>query len=139
MSRVPRSVGIPPLSDGGFEQAFTCQAALTTSDSLGGNGGVPPRSSDGMLLLPSQPPFGSYEEGQINNPLAGMGLSDEQYSAMLQNMMNGQGLLDGMRMGGQGGEGGERGRGREKRRLESEMDEEGDGRDGKRGRFEVIE
>ena len=138
MSRIPRSVGIPPLSDGGFEQAFTSQAALTTSAGLGGNGGPSLPSSDGMLLFPSQPSVGSYEEGgQINNPLAGMGLSDEQYSAMLQNMMNGQGLLDGIGngMGGQG----ERMRGREKRRFEWDFDEDGDGRDEKRGRFEVIE
>lgn len=55
-------------------------------------------------------------EGRVN-PLAGMGLTDEQYNLILQNIVN-EGTFNG-----------------EKRALE----DDDDGRDGKRGRFEVIE
>ncbi len=68
------------------------------------------------------------DEGRIN-PLAGMGLTDEQYTMILQNLVNGESFMgigmpamDGMLDSG-------------KRAL----DDNGDGRDGKRGRFEVIE
>ncbi|KAK0495623.1 HSF-type DNA-binding-domain-containing protein [Armillaria luteobubalina] len=55
-------------------------------------------------------------EGRVN-PLAGMGLTDEQYNMILQNIVNGETFVG------------------EKRALE----DDDDGRDGKRGRFEVIE
>jgi len=94
---VPRSVGIPPLSDSQFDQALMVTAAN------------PPAADD---------------EGKIN-PLAGMGLSDEAYAVILQNLVNGesfQGLNPNFNLV-------------EKRSL----DDAADGRDGKRGRFEVIE
>jgi len=100
LSKLPRSVGIPPLSDSQFDQALMVSAAN------------PP------------PPPGDDEGGKIN-PLAGMGLSDEEYAAILQNIVNGetfQGLNPNFNLV-------------EKRGLE----DSGDGRDGKRGRFEVIE
>lgn len=107
MSRVPRSVGIPPLSDSGFDQALTMQAG---GFSLG--------------------PLGE-DDGKIN-PLAGMGLTDEQYTLILQNLVNGEsftgiGSLEGSMDVGVGGSG--------KRSL----DDTGDGRDPKRSRFEVVE
>ncbi|TDL24878.1 hypothetical protein BD410DRAFT_785604 [Rickenella mellea] len=95
MSKVPRSVGIPPLSDSSFDQALMVTAANPPQD----------------------------EEGKIN-PLAGMGLSDETYAAILQNIVNGESFP-----GFNGGVG------LEKRGLEDLAD----GREGKRGRFEVIE
>ena len=98
LSKVPRSVGIPPLSDGQFDQA--------------------------LMVTASNPPQADDEGGKIN-PLAGMGLSDEEYQAILQNLVNGetfQGLNPNFNL-------------IEKRSLE----DAGDGRDGKRGRFEVIE
>ncbi|KAH8117110.1 HSF-type DNA-binding-domain-containing protein [Phellopilus nigrolimitatus] len=98
LSRVPRSVGIPPLSDSQFDQALMVTAA-----------NPPPPDDDG---------------GKIN-PLAGMGLSDEEYAAILQGIVNGetfQGLSPNFNLV-------------EKRSL----DDAADGRDGKRGRFEVIE
>ncbi|KAK0444188.1 HSF-type DNA-binding-domain-containing protein [Desarmillaria tabescens] len=55
-------------------------------------------------------------EGRVN-PLAGMGLTDEQYNMILQNIVNGETFVG------------------EKRPLE----EDDDGREGKRSRFEVIE
>lgn len=96
MAKVPRSVGIPPLSDSSFDQALMVTAANPPQD----------------------------EEGKIN-PLAGMGLSDETYAAILQNIVNGESFpgLNGSLVG------------LEKRGL----DDNGDGREGKRGRFEVIE
>jgi osomolarity two-component system response regulator SKN7 len=133
MSRIPRSVGIPPLSDTSFVQAFTTQAALATASSSTNTG-------TGVVPFTSGSPFGyglGEEEGRVN-PLAGMGLSDEQYNAILQNIVNGEGIMGGMGVGvggmgmGVSGEGG----GREKRPLE---DDAGDGRDGKRTRFEVVE
>ncbi|KAF8889908.1 hypothetical protein BD779DRAFT_1519566, partial [Infundibulicybe gibba] len=60
-------------------------------------------------------------DGRIN-PLAGMGLTDEQYSVILENIVKGETFVGGMGNG-------------EKRPL----DETGDGREGKRSRFEVIE
>jgi osomolarity two-component system, response regulator SKN7 len=108
MSRVPRSVGIPPLSDGPFEQALTVQAF-------------------------NPPPMQMEDDGRIN-PLAGMGLTDEQYSLILQNLVNGQSFpgaglsadVMGVSVADPGGG---------KRAL----DDDSDGRDGKRSRFEVLE
>lgn len=120
MAKVPRSVGIPPLSDSSFENALTSQAALMNNNSLqmqGGNG------TPGLG-------FGD-DDGRIN-PLAGMGLSDEQYAMILQNLVNGESFpgVAGMGMGmGEGSSSGE------KRSLEDSSD----GRDGKRSRFEVVE
>jgi osomolarity two-component system response regulator SKN7 len=105
MSKVPRSVGIPPLSDSSFEQALTTQAA-----SINNGSGV---------LVPMIPGAGD-DDGRIN-PLAGMGLSDEQYAMILQNLVNGESFP-----GVAGGE---------KRAL----DDTSDGRDSKRSRFEVVE
>ncbi|TCD62061.1 kinase-regulated stress-responsive transcription factor skn7 [Steccherinum ochraceum] len=107
MSKVPRSVGLPPLSDPSFEQAL----------SVPGPSGLMP------LAL-------GEDDGKIN-PLAGMGLSDEQYSMILQNLVNGENFM-GLGMDGSGVAMG----------MESAkrgLDDAGDGRDGKRGRFEVIE
>ncbi|THG97959.1 hypothetical protein EW026_g4155 [Hermanssonia centrifuga] len=73
MSRVPRSVGIPPLSDNSFDQAFAMQAA---SMSAPGNFNFSPGEDDGKI-----------------NPLAGMGLTDEQYSMILQNLVNGESFM----------------------------------------------
>ena len=103
MQKIPRSLGIPPLSDSGFDQALTTQANALAS-------------SSGFTL--------GDDEGKIN-PLAGMGLTDEQYNAMLQNIVNGDALA------GDGGFGSGDKRGREE-------DNDG-GPDGKRPRFEVIE
>lgn len=91
-------MGIPPLSDPAFDQALVLSAA--------------------------NPPPPDDEGGKIN-PLAGMGLSDEEYAAILQNIVNGenfQGVHSGFSLA-------------EKRGL----DDLNDGRDGKRSRFEVIE
>ena len=107
MSKVPRSVGIPPLNDAGFDQALQMQM-------------------QGPLAIGS----GGEDDGKIN-PLAGMGLTDDQYTMILQNLVNGEsfmgvgaldGALDGM------GAGAKRG-----------LDDGGDGREAKRSRFEVVE
>ncbi|KAI5122201.1 hypothetical protein M0805_002690 [Coniferiporia weirii] len=98
LARVPRSVGIPPLSDSQFDQA--------------------------LMVTAANPPAPDDDGGKIN-PLAGMGLSDEEYATILQGIVNGesfQGLNPNFNL-------------IEKRVLEDASD----GRDGKRGRFEVIE
>lgn len=126
MSRVPRSVGIPPLSDSSFEQAFTSQAALATA-SGSGNG-----SNENSLMLNPASPFNfglGDDDGRIN-PLAGMGLTDEQYNMILQNLVNGESFVSGMGMDADNSP-----VIRQKRQLE----DPNDGRDGKRSRFEVIE
>ncbi|RDB22908.1 Transcription factor SKN7 [Hypsizygus marmoreus] len=151
MSRgVPRSVGIPPLSDSSFEQAFTsqAQAALTAGPSDSGSS-----SSALMPFSAPSPAFGFEDDGRIN-PLAGMGLTDEQYNMILQNLVNGENFMGSMGSLGSAG-GGAMGMdtfassssgagpsssssgtaGREKRPL----DDSTDGRDGKRSRFEVVE
>ncbi|THH16179.1 hypothetical protein EUX98_g9346, partial [Antrodiella citrinella] len=117
MSKVPRSVGLPPLSDPSFDQALSVPQA-------------------GPSFMPMS--LGD-DDGRIN-PLAGMGLSDEQYSMILHGIVNGENFMgvgvgvgvgmDGVGMVGVGVgmEGGKRG-----------LDDASDGRDGKRGRFEVLE
>jgi len=115
MSKVPRSAGIPPLSDGSFEEALTAQAAVS-------NGGGPLASAapGGMGQ-----PGAADEDGRIN-PLAGMGLTDEQYAMILQGLVNGESFPGVVGVGN--------GVGGEKRAL----DEPGE-RDGKRSRFETVE
>ena len=104
MSKVPRSVGLPPLSDPSFEQALSVP--------LGG-------PSNNLMPLSL-----GEDDGKIN-PLAGMGLSDEQYTMILQNIVNGENFMGmGMDVGGVGvgimqQESGKRG-----------LDDAGDGRDG---------
>ncbi|KAF9481937.1 hypothetical protein BDN70DRAFT_802521 [Pholiota conissans] len=111
MSRLSRNIGIPPLSDANFEQALTqaYNAPSPFSFQFFGDG-----DNDGMSM----------------NPLAGMGLTDEQYSTILQNIVNGEGFSGMMDSGIGGMEGGEK-RGR--------MDDMDDDRGGKRSRFEVVE
>ena len=126
MQKIPRSIGIPPLSDSGFDQALAMQA---TALAAAGAGAAGPSSGAGFAL-----PLGG-DDGKIN-PLAGMGLTDEQYALILHNMVAGEGFMGMGAMGmgiplgmGVALDGGKRG-------LD---DPEDTGRDGKRGRFEVIE
>jgi len=131
MAQIPRSVGIPPLSDSAFEQALAVGA------------------SNNSLMAAS----GSDETDNRINPLAGMGLTDEQYTMILQNLVNGEtfpgvqlppDVVGDMVGGGGGSVGGVGGVGvgggaslvnGVKRGLE----EDEDGRGGKRGRFEIVE
>ena len=107
MSKIPRSVGIPPLSDASFDQALQMQM------------------QGGALL------GGGEDDGKIN-PLAGMGLTDDQYTMILQNLVNGESFMGiGPLDTGAGAGPFDAG----KRNL----DDTSDGRDGKRPRFEVIE
>lgn len=69
------------------------------------------------------------------NPLAGMGLSDDQYNAILNGIVNGESFSGSMDMGGYGNDSSLTRVDSQKRRL----DDQDDGRDGKRSRFEVIE
>lgn len=109
MAQIPRSVGIPPLSDSAFEQAIAVGA------------------SNNSLMAAS----GADEvDGRIN-PLAGMGLTDEQYTMILQNIVNGE-TFPGVQLHNDAPEmlslSGKRG-----------LEDDDDGREGKRGRFEVVE
>ena len=115
MAKIPRSLGIPPLSDASFDQALVAQANSMMASS----------SSNPQAMLPLSLPE---DDGKIN-PLAGMGLSDEQYTMILQNIVNGEsfmGIGSSIDMGVVDSN---------KRPL----DDLSDGRDGKRGRFEVLE
>ncbi|KAF5364924.1 hypothetical protein D9758_008187 [Tetrapyrgos nigripes] len=139
MARIPRSVGIPPLSDAGFEQALTSHAALITN----GNNNNDDGSSSSALT-----PFGQSlalrpnddlddNNGRIN-PLAGMGLTDEQYNMILAGIVNGDTFAGSMSMGmGFGGDQSFDGSGSSGKRGLDDGGEEG--RDPKRSRFEVIE
>ena len=111
MAQIPRSVGIPPLSDSAFEQALAVGASNNSLMAAGG----------------------SDETDNRINPLAGMGLTDEQYTLILQNMVNSESFAgvpipNDIAGGGPSVNGVKRG-------LEEDEDE----RDGKRGRFEVVE
>ena len=194
MTVIPRSVGVPPLSDANFEQVLmtnamiihqqqqqqqllqqqlrrhspTAGAGATMTGHLASGG-----NSDGLSItnsnntlssssssssLPQPPPpqqqqqlvlqqqhqplsFTSLleDDGRMNNnPLAGMGLSDEQYNTILQNLVNGErfmGMVDGT-VGASGGSG--VGGGGVKRAID-DVGFGSDERAGKRSRFEVIE
>ncbi|OSD08249.1 hypothetical protein PYCCODRAFT_2985 [Trametes coccinea BRFM310] len=127
LSRVPRSVGVPPLSDPSFDDALAVQASA--AQQAAANGALPLGFSLG----------GEDDDGKIN-PLAGMGLTDEQYTLILQNLVNNEsftgvggslesiGGMGGLGLGGSAGESSKR-----------PLDDSSDGRDAKRSRFEVIE
>jgi len=229
-SKVPRSIGVPPLSDPRFEQAVMAGAAelmASTSSASGSASHIPlstqlpstltttlmmttseiqsPRhnknnnglQSTGATTICSSPCYSSsslpssifpsssgyhhhhaasgqiqvvnhdnvdddidnnnhnhnQEQNRIKNPLSGMGLTDEQYTMILQNIVNADGStmhgsanpnlnLTGMissSMGG-GGRGGGGGGGRcgEKRGYE-ESGLNGSLNSRKKSRFEVIE
>jgi hypothetical protein len=65
---VPRSLGIPPLSDGPFTEALTLQ----------------PIQGASINEITNEE---AAEDREGVNPLAGMGLTNEQYG-ILQNLMN---------------------------------------------------
>ncbi|KAK7062748.1 kinase-regulated stress-responsive transcription factor skn7 [Paramarasmius palmivorus] len=139
MSRsVPRSVGIPPLSDTGFEQAMTSQAALVQSSSnqlMGQN--MPPSNNSMMPFDGNLGMAGGNDDnmGRIN-PLAGMGLTDEQYSMILAGLVSGETFAGSMSgMDGMNYDGSSTNHGQKR----STEDDNLDGRAVKRSRFEVIE
>ena len=111
LPKIPRSVGVPPLSDPNFDNALEVQASQQQQ------GGLPLGFSLG----------GDDDDGKIN-PLAGMGLTDEQYTLILQNLVNGESFA------GVGAL--EAGVGESSKRA---LDDGPDGREAKRSRFEVIE
>ncbi|EKM54935.1 uncharacterized protein PHACADRAFT_119777 [Phanerochaete carnosa HHB-10118-sp] len=131
MQKIPRSIGIPPLSDSSFDQALTVQANALASSSAGPSASAAgPSNANGFNLSLGD------DDGKIN-PLAGMGLTDEQYTTILHNMVNGEsfmgiGPLPGMGMGmtmmSMAMDNGKRG-----------LEDPEDGRDGKKVRFEIIE
>jgi len=111
MAKVPRGPGIPPLNDSAFNEALV----------VGSN-----NSANTQSPLPL-PPM-SDDDARIN-PLAGLGLSDEQYAQILQTIVNGDtfsGLDDGSAGAG----------GLAKRALE---DPDRNPREEKRSRFQVVE
>ncbi|KAI0784340.1 HSF-type DNA-binding-domain-containing protein [Abortiporus biennis] len=163
MSRIPRSVGIPPLSDPQFDQALissvvAASSSSASSSSLTGTSAsspeTPATSSSSGNQNSMQLPLSLREDDGRINPLAGMGLSDEQYVMILGNIMNSESFMgmgnngeyNGDMMGGMSGMSPTMGMGNiaglaglsgdsSKRPLDDPVDT----RDGKRGRFEVIE
>lgn len=175
MTAIPRSVGVPPLSDANFEQVLMTNAMTMVEQQqqmqqrqsaaalagllVGGSNntvdGLPASNTLSLPIPPSQqqqPPQISFtsllsmgeDDVRINNPLAGMGLSDEHYSMILQNLVNGE-RFTGMGMGmdnAVGGGSGESGSGSGSGGIKRTIDDVGfgcDKRSGKRSRFEVIE
>jgi osomolarity two-component system, response regulator SKN7 len=173
MTVIPRSVGVPPLSDANFEQVLMTNAMTMVEQQqqmqqrhsatalagllVSGNSvdGLPAANTPSLPIplsqqeQPSQISFTSLlsmgeDDVKINNPLAGMGLSDEHYSMILQNLVNGErftGMGMGMGMGIDnvigGGDSGSGSGG-----IKRTIDDVGfgcDKRAGKRSRFEVIE
>jgi len=143
MARIQSGVGIPPLSDANFEQAAVTGANAQRQTVVAGSSNLGQSYPVNFF-----PPTSQEDDGRIN-PLAGMGLTDEQYGMILQNILSGEGLMSGMDEGYSGGmppNGGQQpgmmnpgmsigislG---EKRALDDGEDREGL----KRSRFEVIE
>jgi osomolarity two-component system response regulator SKN7 len=114
-SKVPRSIGIPPMSDPSFENAMTIQA----------------QAADQPLVMSMD------EDGKIN-PFAGMGLTDEQYNHILQRIVNGESFTDITAGGMSGSIVGMSGVSVMGKRGLGEVVENVDDRN-KRGRFEVVE
>ena len=178
MTVIPRSVGVPPLSDANFEQVLMTNAMTmveqqqqrhsatglagllvggsNTADGISTTNALfspMPLSQQQQQLVPQHQPsqinftslLGMGEDARINNPLAGMGLSDEYYGMILQNLVNGERLagmgIDGV-VGGGGGGSGSGGSGGVSGGIKRTIDDvgfESDEREGKRSRFEVIE
>lgn len=135
MSKVPRSLGVPPLSDPSFSEALAVGASQLQRHASSSN---PGSSSNSSSLHPMLGAMSGYDDDGRINPLAGMGLSDERYAAILRDIVtqesfSGVGVPEGFSFGLAGALG--PGMGGEKRGL----DDEGDAREGKRGRFEIIE
>ena len=116
-NKVPRSIGIPPMSDPSFENAMAIQAQ--TQD-LG------------------QPLGMSIDDDGKINPFAGMGLTDEQYNHILQRIMGGESFTDITAGGMSGSVIGMSGVNVMGKRGLGEVVENVDDRN-KRGRFEVME
>lgn len=169
ISKVPRPVGVPPLSDSNFEQALTTSAnnlfmlqqqqqqqqkQLEQNNETAMPGALTPfrpptpidTNLEGAMSAPS--PFNislfndATDEAQIN-PLAGMGVSDEQYKLLLQNIVNGDGFSGIMQSMASSPSAWNSDPGpswssglSEKRPLDDPLDSD---RDEKRSRFEVIE
>ena len=120
LGSIPKNVGaLPPLSDTNFEHAITNSARALIAESgvnpnstgqdssSSSNSGTIVASSStprpqspfnfnsGLQYFPSAQQPSEEDEGRIN-PLAGMGLTDEQYNLILQNIVSGDGFLDGM-------------------------------------------
>jgi len=157
MTVIPRSVGVPPLSDANFEQVLMTNAMMMQQQQQQSQ-----RPAVGVIVPPLQQQHQQQQQSQLSftsllamgeddgriNPLAGMGLSDEHYNMILQNLVNGERLMgmgmDGMVGGGVvgntagGGGGGGSGSGM-KRTIDDAGGGGGDERGGKRSRFEVIE
>ncbi|KAF8582339.1 hypothetical protein K439DRAFT_1618399 [Ramaria rubella] len=123
MAKVPRGPGIPPLNDAAFNEALIVGSSNNPST-------VASSSTNTQSPLPL-PPM-SEDDARIN-PLAGLGLSDEQYAQILQTIVHGDtfsGIDD--TVGGAGVGAGGLG----KRALD---DPDQDPRDEKRSRFQVVE
>ncbi|KAG2366088.1 hypothetical protein BDR07DRAFT_1353095 [Suillus spraguei] len=135
MSKVPRSLGVPPLSDPSFSEALAVGASQLQRHVSSSNTSSSSNSSSSLHATLGM--SGYDNDGRIN-PLAGMGLSDERYAAILRDIVtqesfSGVGVPEGFSFGLAGA-------------LDPEMvgekrglDDEGDGREGKRGRFEILE
>lgn len=120
MTRLPRSVGGPPLSDATFEQAIASSSLVSMNPGTAPS--APPTPGIFNFSLGDDA-----SDGRLN-PLAGMGLTDEQYNMILQNIVNGETFSTGLNMDAGVSVG-------EKRTHEDSDDD----RNGKRSRFEVIE
>ena len=117
LGSIPKNVGaLPPLSDTNFEHAITSSARALMAESgvdpnsngegssSSSNSGtivassstsLPPNFNYGLPYFPFAQQPSEDDEGRIN-PLAGMGLTDEQYNLILQNIVSGDGFFDGM-------------------------------------------
>ena len=72
MAKVPRGPGIPPLNDSAFNEALVVGTSASTSSANGTPLPAPMSDDDARI-----------------NPLAGLGLSDEQYAQILQTIVKG--------------------------------------------------
>ncbi|KAH7889124.1 SKN7, two-component response regulator [Phlebopus sp. FC_14] len=136
MSKIPRSIGVPPLSDSAFTEALMVGAANSASSALS----APNANASASTSAPaSDTLIPSYDDDGRINPLAGMGLSDERYHAILRDLVNGENLMgvgvpDGFAFGAMMAAGGGAGDG------VGAGGDDGDGmREGKRARFEMLD
>ena len=88
--------GVDPNSNGeGSSSSSPNSGTMVASSSSTPRPRSPFNFNFGLPYFPASQQPSEEDEGRIN-PLAGMGLTDEQYNLILQNIVSGDGFLDGM-------------------------------------------
>jgi osomolarity two-component system response regulator SKN7 len=86
MSKFPRTVDMPSINAESLADAL---APPTNGTGSGPGSSVQLMALAGSAMVPNGTLMGVDDDGRIN-PLAGLGLTDDQYAMILQSMVNGE-------------------------------------------------